>query len=239
MSDIASVIEKIQKLKILSGSSNANEAAAAAAVADKLIDQYRISQADLEESSPEVAESLYKDDSFIYETGKVTTWKSMLIDYLTAHYGVHCIMEYTYPNRRKVTHFRLFGRQTDIYVTKYMFSWLQLECKRLADMYAKGQGRVYVSSYCAGFVVGVNEQLKLSRAETRTTASSSALVKLDARSAEARTFAHAQYAMKIGTKKGGIKLRIDQDAYESGQVSGKNIHLGPVLDAKPSKALTE
>ena len=44
----AAIIEKVQKLLALSQSQNANEAAAAAAAANKLIDQYRLSESDLE-----------------------------------------------------------------------------------------------------------------------------------------------------------------------------------------------
>lgn len=42
------IIEKVQKLLSLSKSSNAHEAAAATAAANKLIDQHRLTMADLD-----------------------------------------------------------------------------------------------------------------------------------------------------------------------------------------------
>lgn len=231
-----SIIEKVQKLLALSKSSNISEAANAAAAANRLIDQHRLSMADLEvEGSME--DPLEQDGGYIYETGKVTPWKHLLLQVLVEHYGLYQYNEYTHVNYRKFSRFRLVGRKNDIIVCRYMFAWLTAECQRLANLEAKGMGRVYVASYCEGFVNGIYKQLKASRVEAEKSATSSAIVKIDARSMEAKDYA---YKMVEGLKqvKDTSFRHIDYNAFRAGKIKGENIHLGSSLsDGKAPKVL--
>lgn len=229
------VIDKVQKLLTLANSSNANEAAAAAGVANKLIDQYRLSQADLEVSG-QVEEPLEEDEGHVYQTGKITLWKHVLVSELAKHYGLSYWMKCTYPTGRKVTAFKLVGRKSDIAVAKYMFSWLLLECQRLSDLHVKGEGRVRVASYCLGFVDGVTTQLANSRKEAKKEASTDAIVKLDNRSKEAEEFRNSLHP-KLKIVKGKSSTHIDNDTYNAGIISGQNIHLGQSLTTGSPKLL--
>lgn len=236
--DIQSIIDKIQKLQALSKSpANENEALAATAIANKLIDQYRLSQAELEIKG-EVEEPLEEDGSFIYESGKVTVWKLDLVHVLVKHYGLSVWNNRTFKTGRQVSRFKLVGRKSDIDVAKYMFSWLVLQCQQLADKEAKGKGRVYIASYCSGFVNGVSFQLKLSRSDVQKETSSAAIVKIDERGLASKKFMNELHSNLIMSKPlGGGHL--NYNAFDKGQIKGKNIHLGSSLDANNSKLLNK
>ena len=232
---MTAVIEKVQKLLALSKSSNINEAAAASAAANKLIDQYRLSQADLELQG-EASEPYEEDGSYIYESGKITRWKQSLVQCLVKHYGLYVWNDTYYPQGRQVSRYRLVGRKSDITVAKYMFAWLTMECQRLADLYAKGMGRVYVASYCAGFVSGVSLQLNASRQDIQNQASSGALVKINARSSEAEAYLKA-FRTNLVTRKTYSAAQTNYQAFAEGKVSGQNLHLGSSLPGAAPKML--
>lgn len=235
MENISHIIDRVQKLLALSKSSNANEAAAAAAAANKLIDSHRLSSADLE-GTIEVVEPIEEDAGYIYETGRITPWKNQLVHVLTKHYGLACWNDNNYSSGRQVSRLRLVGRKSDITIAKYMFAWLQTECQRLSDKEAKGQGRIYVSSYCMGFVMGVASQLKISRSEAKETASSAAIIKIDAREQEALDTLYKLHT-NLRTVKTQSQARYDREAFNEGKSKGEALHLGSSLGAGGSKLL--
>jgi hypothetical protein len=180
MADINQIICKVKKLQALSLSSNINEAAAAAAAANKLIDTYRLQECDLE-IDIESSDPIEEDTDYLYESGKITAWKQTLVSILVRHYGCAYWNDTSYATGRKVSRYKLVGKRSDIGIIRYMFSWLTAEVTRLSDREAKGMGRVFVASYCTGFVRGVDEQLKKSRLEAQKDATSTAIIKIDGR----------------------------------------------------------
>jgi hypothetical protein len=231
---LSSVIGKVQKLLALSKSSNPNEAANAAAAANKLIDEYRLSEMDLSTEEQEL-DPMVEDDGYVYETGRIIPWKSALVRNLAAHYGVAHFNDNHYPEGRKVSRYKLIGRTSDIHIVRYMFTWLSVECQRLADTNAKGSGRVFVASYCEGFVQGVANQLRASRQEAKATATSSAIIKLDARLQESQNFMYAQHDLR--KSKGKSFAQRDYGAFAAGQQQGQNIHLGAAMSGGKTKLL--
>lgn len=225
MNKFDSVIDKVQKLLALSKSSNANEAAAAAAAANRLIDQYRLSESDLQSSQDE--ESPIEDDGFVYETGRIVPWKSSLVVTLAKHYGCAVFNSADYSNGRKASRYKLIGRKSDIEITKYMFSWLTTECQRLSEKEARGKGKVFASSYCQGFVAGVKQQLAISRDEAKKSASESSIVKINAREQEAVDFMNKLHNLKFS--KSQSAARINPFAFDAGLNRGKSIHLGSAI----------
>jgi hypothetical protein len=233
---VSPIIEKVQKLLALSKSSNAHEAANAAGLANKLIDQYRLSAVDLESNLEEELEPIEEDSEYIYESGKITAWKSLLVSILVRHYGCAYWNDTTYTSGRKVSRYRLVGKRSDIGIARYMFSYLTAECSRLAELEAKGCGRVFVGSYCQGFVRGVGEQLKASRVEAQKTATSTSIIKIDARESEA-TEALYKLHNNLRTVKSSSHAQIDWNAYSMGKTKGQNLHLGASLNSGGTKAL--
>lgn len=233
---LTAVIEKIQKLRSLASSSNANEAATAAALANRYIDQFRLSEIDL--ATDTISDPMVEDNDPIYETGKVNPYKASLVNVLAKHYGVAHYINMTYPSGRKVRSYKLVGRTSDIQIVRYMYAWLVLECQRLSDCEAKGLklGRVYVASYQSGFVEGIREQLEASRIEAKKEATSAAIVKLDNRLAESDVWMNAKHN-NIKNLKHRSYRHINRAAAEAGRSQGRNIHLGAALGNGNTKLL--
>jgi hypothetical protein len=238
MSNVSPIVEKVQKLLALSKSSNINEAAAAAAAANRLIDQYCLSEMDLESSGVSIEEPIEEDSGFIYESGKITVWKHNLVAILAQHYGCAHWNDCSWAGGRKVSRYRLVGKRTDIGIARYMFSYLTLECQRLSALEVKGRGRVFVSSYCEGFVSGVHAQLVASRAEVQKTASSAAIVKMDGRVDLALA---EMYRLHTNLKKSKSIShgRLDGRAFSMGQDRGKSIHLGASMSSGGTRMLNK
>ena len=234
MSDISNIIDRVKKLQALSTSANANEAAAAAAAANRLIDQYRLSLADLEikESAKEPVEEA---DGYIYQSGKITFWRSNLAALLAKHYGCAIWNDADWSSGRMVSRYRLVGRRSDIGICHYMYSWLTLEIERLSNSEAKGRGRVFVSSYCVGFVSGISEQLKLSRVQVQEQATSSSIVKINERLVESE--AELNRLHKLKKTGASFHSRIDHNAFSAGKNRGESIHLGAKLSTGGTKLL--
>lgn len=228
------IIERVQKLLALSKSNNKHESIAAAGAANKLIDQYRLSVADLEVQG-EVIEPIEEDLGYIYETGKLTPWKHLLMHRLISHYGLACFNNATYLTGRLVSRFKVIGRKSDITVAKYMFVWLTTECQRLANVEAKGRGRIYVSSYCEGFVSGVADQLKASRVEVQKDATSAAIVLVNSRTEEAKNFMNSLHNLR--DNKAVSQRRVNYGAFAQGQKQGQSLHLGQSLSNTAPKLL--
>lgn len=228
MSDINSVIDKVKKLQRLATSSNINEAAAAAAAANKLIDSYRIQESDLEiEDEFSIVE---QDEDFIYKSKKVTKWKYSLLSKLAKHYGCALFNNAAYDSHRKESRYQLFGQRSDIAICKYMFNYLQLECVRLSNLEAKGKGRIFVNSYCNGFVAGIVEQLNASRVELSKSASTQAMIKINSREKDAFKLMQEKIPnLKFSTK--SFSSITDTNAFHSGMNKGKSLHLGSSLNS--------
>lgn len=218
------IIEKVRKLLALSASNNVNEAAAAAALANKLIDANRLSEADLEDVVTENIEPIEEDSEHIYVTSKVTGWKSTLITNLAKHYGCAIYNDAVIISNRKQSRYRMVGRRSDLGITRYMFNWLLVEIQRLADITVKGCGRVTIASYCMGFVHGIIDQLKISRSEASKDASSSALIKINAREDEAKKMMLQWHNLAAAKKYSSSQ--VDQAAFGMGKDKGKSFHLG-------------
>lgn len=232
---IADTIAKVQKLLALSKSSNANEAAAAAAQANRLIDKYRLSQADIETDVLNT-DPICQDSEYLYETGRVTMWRKRFVHELTKHYGVAYYNDHTYESGRQVSRFRMVGRKSDMEIVRYMYTWLSAECERLAAIEAKGCGRIFVASYQEGFVMGVAKQLQLSREEMKKEATSSAIVKIDSRLDESTKSMYSQVKGLVTTKAKSYR-RMNNMAFGMGQQRGQSIHLGAALGTSSSTKL--
>lgn len=233
--NISDVIAKVIKLLSLSTSSNANEAANATSAANKLIDAYRLSQADLENHS-QVTESVVEDDEHAYVSGRVTRWKEKLLQTLASHYGAVIWNDCHYPSGRLVTRHRLVGRRSDIEVIKFLFAYISSECQRLCDLEGKGKGKVFCNSYCIGFVNGIALQLQTSRVEVAKEATESALIKINQREFESNKFLMTLHP-NLKTKTSTTNNLIDSNALGKGLEHGKNFHLGKNLTVKTTKLL--
>lgn len=252
--NIQEALEKIKKLLALSQSNNPNEAAAAAAAASRIAQQHRISQAEIESAMNTNAEGIRIDKEPIYKFKKEVQWKASLLNALVSFYGCYMyrdtfdwgpvknekvvrkkdesghtdwVKEYVYA--WKEYGFCIAGRDSDIQIVRFMFSWISVEFTRLSVIDCKGKGKSYSNSWLMGAVDGLRQQLRelkeTMKQEAQKNNQSSAMVLLDARGLEARQFTEA--AIKLVTRKiAANNTSYDSGAFYKGREKGKNIHLG-------------
>ncbi|NUP07781.1 MAG: DUF2786 domain-containing protein [Polyangiaceae bacterium] len=219
---LEAVIAKVQKLRALAQSSNANEAANAAAAADTLIQEYRLSEADLEAkgASGEVPEEAVEP---LFDGGaRSVSWRRVLAGRLARHYDVAAYIERNLLGNRQVDFaYRVVGRPSDVATLRYMFAWLGDEIERLA----KAQPARERASFALGVVVGISRQLYESRRVANSTATPGAAIVLASRFEQSVAALDAKHAIKKTIR-----------APRAGNISGfaKGVQTGEQLDLKGS-----
>jgi hypothetical protein len=228
------VIAKVRRLYALANkNASEHEAAAALAAAEKLIQQYRLSSADLE-TGPGAA--VVADPDPIERFGRrVPKWLRMLISYLAVHYGC-ATYRTTFTDGSHIQ--RVFGRPDDIRLFRLQYDRVKQQIARLTSRNCKGRSRTYHDSYRKGMVATIGDRLAAARAEARQEATTAAIVKVDAR------FDAADAALKEAVPE--LRpltlgpLLVDGDAYRAGRRDGQHVHLGEELgEGKSAAALPE
>ena len=224
------IIEKVRKLRALAQSSNANEAAAAAAAADRLIQEYRLQEAELHAETPEEPT---RGDPLYVETRKCR-WRSSLSGAICRNYGVYAIHSWVAGKLE----LWIYGTPSDLELVRYMYAWLSSEAERLVTTSGM-RGMRMRNSWFLGFVDGVSRQLAASKAASETVARASGHSTGIVHLASARDRARA-LALSGGIKPksgGSSSARIDGDAFGAGRTAGANIHLGKGLNVRPARLL--
>ncbi len=226
------IIDKVRKLLALSRSSNAHEAASAAAKANQLIDEYRLSVGQLTPDNTDTDPVETASEPLLH-SNRVMMWRKSLAIRLASHYG--CFV-WNSPRPHAAINYQVAGRKSDIEVLNYMFAYISTECDRITLSTAKGKGRTFAESYRRGFVDGVLSQLDASR-QTVAKASNDpqALVKLDDRTQAARR--HIEASTHLSKGKSVTASRTDSSAFQSGQSAGRSMHLGQSLGASSKTRL--
>ncbi len=228
-----SVIEKIQKLLKLAECKGAGvgEAANAAAAAQKLMTEYRISVADIGEA-PGTEEQINNNYS-IFQGERIIHWRSQLATSVCAANG--CKMYYNYSNAGfrngravKEVQFRVVGRDSDIQIVDYFFKYLCNEIERLAAFemaFNRGRGKSWSDSFKKGAAVEVSRRLLEANQQAKRAASqnnSTALVKLDQRDADVQRWMRNNLNLRAATTKSSLK---DSGAFNRGREAGSKIQL--------------
>lgn len=230
---MSNIIDQILKLRNLGkGSANENEAMAAMRAADKLINKHRITESMLDEADPSKKQTAKQDEFVLYESGRITKWKSDLAVILSKHYDCAIFNDASRATGRLVSRYRLVGVPSDMEIVRYMFSWLVNEINTLGGIVARGQGKIYAASYAEGVVRGINLQLDLAKEdqviEAEHTGQTSALVKLDERAEEAEKTLRIIHPM-LKRSHATTKRRVNVTAMNHGIRDGKQIHLNKGL----------
>lgn len=226
--DIQHVIAKIAKLRALATSSNLNEAAAAAAAADRLMQEHSIAEAELEAAgeAPKEPVALADDPFAQWSERRVPQWQRKLAWRLIGHYD--CIgIESNMRGRGgcvevPAAFIRIIGRKSDIDAARYMYAYLTLEIERLAQL-NRGNGRHWLDAFRHGAVFGCLEAMQASKSkvikEARST-QSSAMVLIDSRKAEAQVELARLYPKR--GKSHGVGQR-GGSGFRAGRAAGKQL----------------
>lgn len=223
----SAVIERVKKLLALSKSDNANEAAAAMAVAQRLMSEHQIAEAELETCEPDERAQVEVDP---LDVGGVTLayWKGSLGCGLAK---IHGCRAWTTRGKTGAKVLVIVGRPSDVATVRYLYAWLVLETERLAQRNAMGGGRSYADSYRKGCVAGILAAMRQADSEVRATATGSALMRLDARRAECEAL------LPENLRKTQSRVT-DGGAFSRGREHGSRIHTGGTLGASRTRLLS-
>ena len=234
------VIEKVRKLLALSKSSNVNEAANAAKMAQKLMAKHAIEEAMLDESDPAEDEDIEDDLLSSMEGSRIASWKSDLGYYVSRANGCR-----TYHSRqRRSSRIHIVGRPSDAAKARYMFAYLRNTIDELAKAASKERGnpgRTWVNSFRRGAASEVGRRMmaaikeaqeearELAAATDRVQETSTALVrvnaaiaKVDAKQADAKTWMDTNLNLRT---RSASSFTVDSHGYAAGKRAGASIDL--------------
>lgn len=152
-------MEKASKLLRLANSSNANEAAAAASMAQKILARFNIDQAalSLDGAVDAPVESIGKDHAPLDNGGrKLATWKAQM--------AMHVAQANACRVYQSGAAIMLVGRASDVAKVRALYAMLTSEVDRLTMRLAMGRGRTYANSFRHGAVVAIGEKLRAAQA---------------------------------------------------------------------------
>lgn len=231
-------LDKVAKLLRLGQSSNPNEAAAAAARAQDLIDRFELESALAAED--ERGEELEGDDAYdedveicdhirFESSKKLPTWKWDLAWAVSSPNA--CRPWATWTGRTK--HVCLIGRPSDVRKCRYLYQYLAAEIDRLAKTEGRGKGRRWSNSFRLGAVATVKGRLlaaqKATRQKLRGEATGGALVKVDRALARIEAKDRSTVAWMEKNGKNYVSTRgsvVTSGGYDAGKRAGRSINLG-------------
>ena len=236
----ASLIEKIRRLRALAQSSNVNEAAAAAAAAETLIQKHNLAEAVLESES--VEEEVTSEETAELGT-TMPLWKSMLCSALARAYqcaGKFATQRVWNADSQRfqptANTYVAYGRASDLATLKYQYAFFSVEIERLCSIHAKGRGRTYANSFRLGAMVAIVDAIGKATGQAREGADARALVIVDQR-LEAAKAARAEASPNAVKDKRSARYDLDRAGYEAGQRAGSGVSQRSQLAADGTRLL--
>ena len=232
--NIQSVIARVRALFALADpEKNTNEAEAASArrAADKLIQEHRISMAELEASGETKAEHFVS--RVVQSNGRRVGWQEIILSCLTTHYGGAFYCE-TFRSGgmggrgggiggKGTNSYTVFARESDLAIIEYLFSYLIGQVDRISKFHSVGKGMKYAASFRVGMAAGIASQFKdLQKEMENNNSQSTAIVLLSNRSELAKQEMHSKVKLKTGTSIGQIN---DYDAQNAGYREGRKVEI--------------
>lgn len=240
MTGAEKIVDKVQRLLALAQSDNVHEAAAASAMAQRLMTRHQISEAMLEidagEADGEISETILHETS-----GKVLAhWLGWLAVVVAEVNGCSVLRS----NIRGRVQIQIIGRADDAAVASAVYTHLRGEIDRLAKRAARragSPGRTWVNNFRRGAMSVIGPRLKQAaldaRAEVRTEAlqsgvAGSALARIDQALAKVEDRASDAQAWRDGAhdvrrKSAPSAVRHDAHAWAAGERAGANVDLSP------------
>lgn len=224
------VLDKIRKLIALSGSSNVHEAAVAAAAAQRLMLEYRVSECDITVDSSEedvvMDQEIYRD----LHLKAPPRWHGVLLGGVAAVNFCKLIYDrertgYAWDAQRRRI-YRIIGTERDRTTVIYLYEMFRLEVERLCDSVSRlhGYDRAERASFKLGAASAVSDKLRREyasfRVDMKSSRNSQALAVIDKTSAALDTFVKLAFP-RLGTLRGARASRYG--AYHRGREAGNEI----------------
>lgn len=235
------MIEKVAKLLALAEGKGTTpeEAATAAATAQRLMLRYRIEQADVDEvtnddpmESTEYTPSNYYD-GFRYDSQR---WEIALFFMIAAATGCYGFT----MGRRAHARLTLVGRRGDLEVSRYLWGYLTREIRRLQKEQTRGWSQTQKGHFALGAAHIIGTILKVQAASVSSASGTSAEIVQRGRQDAAGAWygaQHPEFIMRAG-RRGRVPLH--GEAYQKGVAAGASVTIrkgmtGPM--AEPSRLL--
>lgn len=212
---IEKVIAKIRHLRELAARAGTQaEAEAAAAMADRILQEYRLSEADLaDKEAPK--EKVEKSGQNLKEfAGSVNKAHTSLACVLAEHYDCYTYTHYS----RNGNYMPIYGRESDIAIVRYMYAWLVIEMERLA---LKEKGKAGRHAFRLGMVSGIENALRLAKAATIKPEQQSSALVLVSYGEEAERLANQDTKIRSA----GKTFIRDADAFDRGRAAAGALNL--------------
>lgn len=223
--------EKIRKLQRLSKSSNANEAALAAAKAQEVLDRYQLTMELVNKAEKkELSIDQIGEQDTLDASKRSTSWKDSLAITIAANNQCRIL----FKKIRPYVHTIVIGTREDSYNVRFMYVYLSFIIETIAKEHS-GKGHVYINSFKIGCVEGIGEQMSKQREETVNNLKNeyvdnpyalqcidNALVVRNKTMDLVSQFVRRNYR----TVNRGTNSQIDPNARERGREAGRNIDLG-------------
>lgn len=230
------MLDKVKKLLALAGSSNVNEAAAAAEAAQRLMFQYRITSADIAVQTGE--ESAIVDRDILADLGQKapTNWQVTLLNAISR--ANFCRLIITRSSRWRAGRLQVYGTDEDVQAVHYLFlavanqlhslceTWARLEKLRMGH----GPSTSMRNSFRVGGAATVAERVLAARRseeqKVRTTAApdSTALVLLNRTENRVEEFIREKFARTTHYKTSGPS---DYTSFRAGKEAGHLVMIDP------------
>lgn len=148
------VLKKIKLLRNLGSSSNGNEATAAIAMAEKLINKYGVSDEELK--SLEDKKPPYGKDELLFVTIGLVGWRQRLAVAIGKYYYCQIVQEKLVPTEGlHQFNYYVYGEPEDIVAIKFVYYTFTKKIDELIEKKCVARGPIFVSSYSEGVVEAI------------------------------------------------------------------------------------
>lgn len=227
------IIERVKKLLALSQSSNINEASAAAAKAQELIERYRLDLASVQVENNEAEVEIIEDDNQpLISSERGITWKRSLAQILARENNCKSWTDKKYIAGKLQTEIRLVGSKTNIEIVRYLFAYIVVEIERLCQKENVGKGKTWSNNFRMGAVFAIREKLEAKHKEIRKAyAGSQALVFMQKQELALEDF-FKDLEAKLNLKDVKLSLhRYNPDGVNAGYRAGSSINMNSELNS--------
>ena len=221
---LEAVIEKIRRLQALAGNNKSiEEVCTANAIAAKMMEKYRLTQAMIDACRIKLANNFVRQD--LATVSKRSSYVEILLSAICKTYSGKWYM--TSRGSRSTTYV-VAAEEQDFLVVEYFFVSLAEELEGLAATHCKGQGHSYGHSFRIGCASAIAESFAKVRRErdqeyaAAPAAMSQAIVLLSSRGAEVEKWLASQIHLGSASSLGGAK---SGDGYAHGKKIGANVSI--------------
>lgn len=217
------VVDRVRKLlSLANNNANINEAAAAAAQAQKLIAQHQLNMATIavENGKDSLSdEPVGISDVPLYEGKRAITWKGSLARTIAENNA--CYIFFSDGGNICVV-----GKPTNIEMTRFLYSYISSEIERLSETFLRRQGfgregaKTWSNNFKLGAVSAVRDNLAAMKNEIQAQAASSAMVLIRNEDQAVKSFVENNMKLR---QKPAVKITHDISARAAGYQAGKNI----------------